>query len=111
MDCLSASDMRGFFDGNELTTTSDGGLTSDDSISSPDLVAQDASGFAGTPFKFPAKGRAGKPKIIEPMTQTKLANRFKYFEENTPENDDILRETGRKSPSCVVPKNGNAIRL
>ncbi len=98
--------MRGLFDGTESTSTSDAGSTYDDSISSPDLVAQDASGFTGSSFKFPAKGRVSKPKIFEPMTQTKLANRFGYFEENIPENDnDILRANGRKSPlSCSPPK-------
>ncbi len=79
-------------------STSDAGWTSDCSSLSSDLVAQVTSGSGGPSFKIPTKGRARKPKIIEPKTWTKLTNRFKCFEENTPECDDILRETSRKSP-------------
>ncbi len=44
-------------------------------------------------------------KIFEPKTGIKLNNRFKCFERNTPEHDDILRETERTSPPlCGSPK-------
>ncbi|MCP3665698.1 MAG: hypothetical protein GY696_24915 [Gammaproteobacteria bacterium] len=44
-------------------------------------------------------------KIFEPKMRTKLSNRFKCFERNTPEHDDILREIGRTSPPlCSSPK-------
>ncbi len=102
-DSLSASDMRGLFDGKESASISDAGWTSDCSTSSSDLVAQETSRFGGPSFKLPAKGRASKPKIFKPKTWTKLTNRFKCIEENTPEHDDISRETGRKSPLLGSP--------
>ncbi len=77
MDCLSASNMTGLFDGNESASNSDAGWTSDCSISSSDLVTQE-----GASFKFPAKGHASKPKIYEPKSQVKLFNRFKCLEDS-----------------------------
>ncbi len=57
-----------------------------------DLMAQERASF-----KLPAKGRSCKPKIFESKSQTEF-NRFKCLEDVTPECDDTLRESGRKSP-------------
>ncbi|MCP3666916.1 MAG: hypothetical protein GY696_31220, partial [Gammaproteobacteria bacterium] len=101
MDCLLATDMRGLFNGNESASISDdAGCTSDCSTSSSDLVTPE-----GASFKFPAKGRASKPKIFEQNSQTKLDNRFKCFEENNPENGDTLGETVRESPPNGFGRN------
>ncbi len=105
-DCFSATDMRGLFDANEspaisesLGQTSDAGWTSDCSLSSTDLVAQEAASF-----KHLAKGRSSKPNKSESKSQTEL--NFKCLED-TPENDDTLGESGRKSP--LIGFGGNRI--
>ncbi len=52
--------MGAHFDANESASISDSGSTSDCSLSSMDLAAQE-----GASFKLPAKGRSSKPKIFE----------------------------------------------
>ncbi len=78
MDCFSATDIRGLFEANDSPAisesadqTSDAGWTSNCSLSSMDLMAQEP-----VSFKHLAIGRS---KV-------------------TPENDNTLGESGRKSP-------------
>ncbi len=93
-DMDSATDIRGLFGGNESVLISDdAGSTSDCSTSFSD-------------YKFPAKGRTSKPKNFEQKSQTKLDNRFKYFEEIIPENG-TLGETGRKLEEVNSPVISN----
>ncbi len=91
--CYSSSDLGNLF-ASESAPTSDAGWTSDCTLSSTVSVAQE-----GTSFKFPAKGRTSKPKLLKSKPPTKLVNRYKCLEEIKPEMGKTLGVTVRKSPA------------